>query len=74
MFTRVTPKQFFYGRRPAFAPLREFRDQRLEPLCRLRVIERRMQPREAGMRQDLNRRKVSASSSSDCSPCARPTR
>jgi hypothetical protein len=75
MFTRVTPKHFFFGSRPTLAPVGEELEQFLEALGRLRmVVEGLMQARKRGVRQDVDRRNASASSSSERSPCARPTR
>ena len=48
-------------------------EQRGEPRLRLRVLPRRVQLRECGMAQDVDRT-AAASSSSDRCPCARPTR
>ena len=70
----VAEQQLVFGCGSALAPVGEVLEQDGEPLLRLGVRARRVQVRERGVGQDVDRT-VSSSSSSDTPPArARPTR
>ena len=73
VFGAVAEQQLVLGRGAALAPVREVLEQDPEPLFRFGMRARRVQMRERGVGQDVDRT-ISSSSSSDAPPArARPS-
>ena len=71
---RVTKLEIRAFGRLRFDPVRELRQEHGEPRPVLGVVAGRVEPRERGMRQDVDFRTASASDETSRAPCARPTR
>jgi len=71
---RVAEPKLLLGRRPSLAPLADVLEQDGEPLGPLRVVLGRVEARERGVRQDVDRTLLSSSSSGTPPARASPSR